>query len=726
MNASSPAASIVSHLSELSLSTQGAIASLVGIGMSANVARAVYGADVTAATFALIPFDEIVGGAEAWLAKQDPPRPQLSRAAVIGLRAMHAQMMAARPGVPQLVQQIEAGTAAGEVPSQAPAGPSTALGGIPVARLPVSNVRAGKSSQLPYMVGDGSGGRPPAGGPPPAGAPDAADECPPCSTPGCPCVSYCGLPGYACSLSCRDHGACKWARHPTPSMHDAGAAARQAHVRQPPAPAPAAPRAGYPQAIPFGLASHGLSRRELVSRLVAAGVQVDAAQTDAELRVLVDAFPSATDAAAAVGPMALPTAPPVTDAARGREILDASASGGADLAALLAVVPMSQLDEVCSQAAQMFSVAKPAGASWSPWVMIPPLSHSVAAAASRAGSPAAVMLAAKAASPSLVGKPLGQVMCVLSELAATLASRHLSGSASGASAERKALDRIGARPAALQAVRELAQLPAGEELREQARAAELSSVFGADIATILHQENLSKVPTGDPSLTHQTREAWDGLYAIRPRLLVARKEFIKVYTVSNVLVPTLVTAIATGALTVEVLTGGKSTDEAGLKTRRLSAVWPALIEAVRTVTPRDTTAPHHLLVLGRELNEQAASDATRAVSHVLEPVLAVFAERAALFHQNVTSALPAWSEAIAEAREDQRRRLITAGASGSQDKTATEALRIAKSVKATQDAAAAAARGVAAGDKRKDAAAAEAEADGGTAGTGGSGTPKKK
>ena len=64
---------------------------------------------------------------------------------------MHAQMVAARPGVPQLVQQIEAGTAAGEVPTQAPAGSSAALGGIPVARLPAAHVRAGKSSQLPYL-----------------------------------------------------------------------------------------------------------------------------------------------------------------------------------------------------------------------------------------------------------------------------------------------------------------------------------------------------------------------------------------------------------------------------------------------------------------------------------------------------------------------------------------------------------------------------------------------
>ena len=261
-------------------------------------------------------------------------------------------------------------------------------------------------------------------------------------------------------------------------------------------------------------------------------------------------------------------------------------------------------------------------------------------------------------------------MCFLYELQCASAGRPGSslvpaGGSSGA--VKDAMDRLGRNPDAVAAVHALARVPtsSGDELREKARAAEMNSAFGLDIATILHQETLAKAPTGD--LSALTREVWQRLYEVRPRLAVARKEHFKHIAPAHILLPSFLDAVSTGKLTLDLiaspLAGMKQTEVDGLRTRRVAHAWTLLIAVVKDVTPRDATAERELQKLGREFFDQAIACAPLAITNVLQPVLTELREQAEMFKDHITAEPGTWAAAIAEAKAAAQRRFAAGGSS---------------------------------------------------------------
>ena len=382
----------------------------------------------------------------------------------------------------------------------------------------------------------------------------------------------------------------------------------------------------------------------------------------------------------------------------------------------------------------MFGVTVLPGA-WNPWVLMPPLAHAVSAAATRAGSTAAVALAAKAALPGLSAQPVGQVMCVLAEWSAARSAAGAAGSSSSAAAPSgaasSALTRLGASADAVRVIGEMHQIDmasetGGDEMRRLARAAEMDSSYGVDIATILHAESLAKMPTGDASLHYQTREVWKKLSDIRPRLAVARRTHYRVYAPSAVSLPTLIAAVNTGVMTIEVVSGSKPADSADLKMRRLAHAWPLLMALVHDVTPRDADAGATLLKFARDAFDLAMTSAPQALE-LVKPLLAELAERAEHFKDGVTRELGTWDASLAEAT---RRRMAAAAAAGSSGSAATDraVADSAKALKAVGDMTKQMALRQPKAGAGADATAADAAASGAPAGSGeqAGGTPKKK
>ena len=191
----------------------------------------------------------------------------------------------------------------------------------------------------------------------------------------------------------------------------------------------------------------------------------------------------------------------------------------------------------------------------------------------------------------------------------------------------------------------------------------MNTAFGLDIATILHQESLAKCPTGDlPALT---REVWQRLYELRPRLAVARKEHFKHIAPAHVSLASFIEGVSTGKVTLDMIggtpTAGKQSEVDGLRTRRVAHAWVLLMAVVAEVTPRDATAPRELQKLSREFFDQTMACAPLAITNVLQPVLTELRDRAEMFRDHITAEPGTWGAAVTEAKAVAQRRLAAGG-----------------------------------------------------------------
>jgi hypothetical protein len=176
-----------------------------------------------------------------------------------------------------------------------------------------------------------------------------------------------------------------------------------------------------------------------------------------------------------------------------------------------------------------------------------------------------------------------------------------------------ALERIGASPEASTAVArcyESAVTGAGSAAEQAAvlagRARELElGKFGADVAAILHQENLAAPPTGTHALSVPARAVFQHFDVIRPRLWKARAMAIEKSVPEGVSALALVKAATHGLLTVPLVAGAAVAAADVEVMAGLARAMPMLVALVREVTPRDAAAAQELLELWRVASAKA-------------------------------------------------------------------------------------------------------------------------
>jgi hypothetical protein len=387
-------------------------------------------------------------------------------------------------------------------------------------------------------------------------------------------------------------------------------------------------------------------------------------------------------------------------------------------AALFGAVETVDLPSLCTAIAALLK--RPA--SPEPWIMLPPLLSCLSDALERAGTTAPEALARHADTP-----PMGQLMSAVSDLARyagdSTSTGSGSGSGSGASAEggalRRALERVAANPAASSAMRSMQALSSEQgsdgALLAAAQSAESEATFGADVAFILHQENLDRLTTAGASaqIPPAVTRAYQLFHELRPRLEAARARVFYSVVPRALDAQALVKAVVTRSLTVEALVGTAKDPEARL--HALARVWPVLMVMMRLFHPRDTSTELTFLQISHELLDVGSRSAKTAIAVVVEQVLKLMKQRFSEYLRGVGS-LPAWSAVRQAALEENARILAIEGQSPAADARA-EAQRLArekaKAEKEAKAAAEAAASGAAA------AAAAKAAEEGAS-------TPKKK
>ena len=151
--------------------------------------------------------------------------------------------------------------------------------------------------------------------------------------------------------------------------------------------------------------------------------------------------------------------------------------------------------------------------------------------------------------------------------------------------------------------------------------------FGADIATLLHQENLAALPQGTHALGSTAAPLFQQLTSIRPRLWAARATSIEKWLPEGMAAEALVKAVTHGTLTVHMLAGvaASATDEAVMA--GLTRSMPLLVALLPVCTPRDASAVPTLLTVW--CSASAATTTPSAGRAMLRTLFEAYVKRAA-------------------------------------------------------------------------------------------------
>jgi hypothetical protein len=380
-----------------------------------------------------------------------------------------------------------------------------------------------------------------------------------------------------------------------------------------------------------------------------------------------------------------------------------------DVSSLFAAVPDDALEEVLEQSMLIMASTESHAirpGEWQPFVLVPGLARALLVALERTNHSADSLLARHSA----IVHDVGRVMTAVSDLAALAAAhssaRGGSGAApssanAGADVTRRAIARLSLDSRAVSAVRDVHEVSVagGAPLRAAARSLEMHTQFGPDVAIIMHQENLDKAPTGDPTLTHAALTVWNAMRDIRPRLAVARQQYYKEVVPQAVDLPALLKSVSSGTLTLELLTGAKA-DKPDISVGKLARGWTVFGRILEEILPRDADLPFEWLKMGNELFDTGAVNATNSLKMVVVDVLTSLRAESALHLSGVRSDAPTLSGVRAERwAVSSREQMLTgalAGAPAPAD-AARQRERAAERATAAAATAAAAAAAVAAG-----------------------------
>ena len=292
-----------------------------------------------------------------------------------------------------------------------------------------------------------------------------------------------------------------------------------------------------------------------------------------------------------------------------------------DVAAAFEQVPSERMEEVMRALASLLGQQVLVSEQvWTAEVVVPVVVGRLAMRLSTSGRSMADMMAAKLAANPL-GDGVARLMAVVDELPVVARGNPSSSADTAKQAEQSeqhsliwsALERLGANPEAAKAVSACCDstlASAGDAtqqasvLVERARGLEMG-VFGADVAAILHQENLAAPPTGTHALSVPARAVLLAFDTLRPRLWKARALLIEKSVPLGVSGVALVKAATHGLLTVHMVAGVAATASDEEVMEGVARCMPMLVDLVRVVTPRDGAAAQELLELWRTASAAA-------------------------------------------------------------------------------------------------------------------------
>ena len=428
--------------------------------------------------------------------------------------------------------------------------------------------------------------------------------------------------------------------------------------------------------------------------------------------------------------------PAETRAQATRRLVQAGADRNPALARMLRdVVDDAELEELVAVMYASITGVQ-ATVSWTSALLVTMLANRVSAAFATVSFTPDQLMARHA---SLVD-PVAQAMAAFCELPQPRAASAATGSDSDRSGHvdtdvqavvRRSLEAIAASKPAVRAVEVLHEMaaPEGDDatLRLSAKQLELGE-YGPQVAAILHQESLDRLPTGTASLTPEARALWHLFYAIRPRLMAARVRYFEVEAplARGVPVASLVEAVQWGKLRCTEAAGIADTVPTRIYAPHptsaetfaaLQRNWAGVMAVVAECTPRDETVVPSLLRMARDTFYHGASP-----SGVAPLIGSVFAEMAKRAREHLTGRAQRpleWQAAQSFVRAERMQEHLAAVATREEpvpevdSPSKREAARVAKE-KRLADAEAkrvAAAAGAPAGD----AAAAAGDAEGGAA-----------
>jgi hypothetical protein len=222
-------------------------------------------------------------------------------------------------------------------------------------------------------------------------------------------------------------------------------------------------------------------------------------------------------------------------------------------------------------------------------------------------------------------------------------------------AVRKAVERLGAKPGGRDLVTKLEGLAAGSAADEAASSAfrqavsagELDPEFGAHLSMLLHQEKMSKAPSGERNFTSNASSVWVSVVEVRAQLAAARVRAYRDLLPKAVDKLAFVTATNCFKLSLEVVCGAKKLQSLQPEEARLAAAraWPVLIALARECHPREAAD----VELGLLRVSSDAFDRTDTAENMLKNVTPVFEKMALLYDEYTTSGCigtpPSWSTA---------------------------------------------------------------------------------
>jgi hypothetical protein len=422
--------------------------------------------------------------------------------------------------------------------------------------------------------------------------------------------------------------------------------------------------------------------------------------------------------AAGKQPMAQPA---VADAeegkrrARGREIRGAirMVVGCPQAVALLDEADDTQLEALCQAISGYSGLPVPVGTPDAPWEVftyVPGLCINLQARIDRSSKTVSQMLEGCSEMPGN-----GRIMSVVAALPVVKQAMQ-GGSSSSAPGESgdalvRAAESLANIPAAKAGVQDLVRMAeSGADdaaLRAAARALE-TGAHGAEVALILHQENLDKPPSGaSPSACTLLQH----MRQIRRYLLAARARWLEPYLPAGLVAEDMVKAAMSGSITVGTL-GVKASAKAEVAVRALMVVWPVLCALIRETTPRDPSWEDASLTMAKEAFDDASKNPSGALRIVMVDVFAERRKRSAQYLSGVEPELASWETVRSHVALESQRKWVLSGTYSASSQGADAA------AKARADAAA-----KAKAEAEKEAAAAAAAAAGGTGGGGEEGSP---
>jgi hypothetical protein len=215
---------------------------------------------------------------------------------------------------------------------------------------------------------------------------------------------------------------------------------------------------------------------------------------------------------------------------------------------------------------------------------------------------------------------------------------------------RKAVERLGATSGGRDLVTKLEGLGVGSATDEAASSAfrqavsagELDPDFGPHLSMLLHQEKMSKAPSGERNLTSNASSVWASVVEVRARLGQARVRAYKHLLPKAVDALAFVTATNCCQLSLEVVCGAKKLPPGDARMAAARA-WPVLIALSRECHPRE--AADLELGLLRVCND--AFDRADTAENMIKAVAPVFDKMAVLYDEYMKNGgtAPSWSAA---------------------------------------------------------------------------------